>query len=323
MLVLTTTFYQKYAILFVMKCCFIILLLLSLKMAVYADTNFNVMDNLNNNDLIIEMSAIVDKSGNIDSSIDSVIRSYKYKSKNVSIVSFEAIDSNKEDMIKTRFLVSNFYYNKHAAKKISSSKKKSDFYAQSDKMIMLLDNAKIKYTQVLNDTDMAQNVGDENLLKLKNKNDMTLLVSDNIKELVGVKINKDDVVVIDGDTIDYHNVRYRFLGIDAAEMEQSPHGSIASNFVYQKIKNANEVYINVCSHDIYNRVLAHVFIDRISIQNSLSIMLLTNRLAIQTVTNYGDNGFEEVSQFIIDYSKNNRKRLPFTSPSNFRKKNRK
>ncbi len=289
-----------------MKYIYIILYLITFQTLIYA------------NDLVIEMSAIIDKSNNIDFTIDSVIRNYKYKNKNVSVVSFKTMDPNKENMIKSRFLVSNFYYDKHASKKILSSKKKTDFYIESHEMIAILENAEIEYTQVLNNPEMAKSIGDKNLLQVKNKNGV-ILISNNIKEVIGVKINKDDVIVIDGDTINYHNVRYRFLGIDAPEMEQTPHGSIASNFVYQKIKNANDVYINVSNRDIYNRVLAHIFVDN----ESLSLMILTNRLAIQNVTYYSDNGFEEISKSIVSYSKNNRKRLDFLSPRTFRQRKKK
>lgn len=271
------------------------------------------------NDLIIEMNAIIDETGNIDLGIDSVIRSYKYKSKNVSIVSFETADINQENIIKERFLVSNFYYTPKASKKILSGKKKNDFYAQSEKMIALLDTNDIEYIQVVNNTNTAKNIGDNYILKLKNKNGKKLFISNNIKEASGIKVDKDKIFVLDGDTILYDNMKYRILGVDAPEMEQAPHGDIAKSFVEKQIQNADEVYINVCSLDIYDRVLAHIFIDN----ENLSFKLLTNRLAIQNVTTYGDNGFEEVARAILHYAKNNRKRLPFKSPSEFRKQNRK
>ncbi len=290
-----------------MKHICIILFILTFKTLIYA------------NDLVIEMGAIINKHGDVDARIDSVIRHYKYKRKNVSVLSFEPIDHSKEDIIKSRFLVSNFYYNKNATKKITSSKKKHNFYAKSDEMINLLDKNDLKYVQVINDIESAKHIGDEYLLKIRNKNDKELLIANSIKESIGIKMNKDDIIVIDGDTIDYHKVRYRLLGVDAPEMAQAPYGSIASNFVYQQIKNADSVYINVCSFDIYDRVLAHIFIET----NSLAIMLLENRLAIQTVTTYGDNGFPDIAQHILEYSLNNRKRLPFLSPRTFRQRQRK
>ncbi len=291
-----------------MKRIFItIIILLALQTLAYSKT------------LLIEMSAIIDNVGNVDSGIDSIIRSYKYKSQEVSIVSFAPVDINKEAIIKNIFLISKIYYGKEASKKILSSKKRVKIYAQSDEMITLLDKNNMDYVQVINNLNTAHSIEEKYLLRLKNKSEKPIFIANDIKEIIGVKVDKNKIVVLDGDTIVYNDVRYRILGVDAPEMEQTPHGDIAKSFVEKQIENSSDVYINVCSLDIYDRVLAHIFID----EHNLSYTLLTNKLAIQNVTTYGDNGFEEVAQAILHYSKNNRKRLPFKSPAQFRKDNRK
>lgn len=297
-----------------MKSLFIIIAIF-LSLASFANSSYRS----NYNNLVIELSAIVDDVGNIDMNIDSVIRKYRYKGQDVSIVSFAPADSRREAIMKNQFFISKIYYDKKAINKILSSKKKTEIYAQSDEMISLLEKNDIGYIQVLNNVSDASKIEKEHLLYVENKYGKPLLIANDIKEIIGIKVDKDKIFILDGDTIIYNDMKYRILGVDAPEMEQTPHGDIAKSFVKNKIDNANDIYINVCSRDIYNRVLAHIFIDN----ENLSFMLLTNRLAIQNVTTYGDNGFEEVASAILHYSKNNRKRLPFKSPAVFRKENRK
>ena len=51
--------------------------------------------------------------------------------------------------------------------------------------------------------------------------------------------------------------------------------------------------------DRYNRRLAHVFIDG----KLLSVRLLEHALAYETVSHYGDSGFPDLAQQILDASR--------------------
>ena len=265
--------------------------------------------------LMIEISAIIDSSNHFDKNTDSIIREYKYQDKNVSVISFDKRDKEKEKFIKNRFAISDFNYGIRAKWKIFFDKNKINVYAQSKKLISYLYKKNIKYTCIINN---SENIADKYILNLKDKNNSKIIITDKIKNEISIQINKKDIAVIDGDTILYNNTQYRFLGIDAPEIAQIPYGSMASNFVYEQIKNASEVSIKIAEYDIYDRILAHIIIDG----KSLSLILMQNKLSIQSITTYGDNGFESISTEILLYARK-QGRLPFLSPSTFRKKNRK
>lgn len=136
-----------------------------------------------------------------------------------------------------------------------------------------------------------------------------------------ISLSKDKIKIIDGDTIKYDNMSYRFLGVDAPEIGEGVlgqrEGEMVKIFVSNSISLAKEVSVCVAEKDRYNRVLAHVFVDG----ESLSLMLIKNKMAEQTITYYGDNGFYTLAREIEERAKG--QRLPFQNPYEFRKSLRK
>ncbi len=269
-------------------------------------------DKLYSKDLVIEMSAVLDSHNEFDRNIDSIIREYIYEGKKVYVISLSERVAAKETTIKNRYNISNFYYSIGKSQKLLN--KRNVIFAQSEELISYLKSRNIKYSRVVNDKSYNKSSNNKYLLKLEDKNNAKILLTDKMKNLIDIKLNKNSVIVLDGDTILYNNIKYRFLGIDAPEMAQEPYGEIAKNFVFEAIKNADVVSIKIAEFDIYGRVLAHIMVDG----KPLSLLLMQNKLALQTVTTYGDNGFAEITTQILEYAKK-QGRLPFKSPSAFRR----
>ena len=158
-----------------------------------------------------------------------------------------------------------------------------------------------------------------------NKNDyLTLRDSNNSKIFLSVtnnnysenNIDKDLIKVLDGDTIAYNNNVYRFIGIDAPELEQV-YGKEARDYVSNLIKNSDKVSMLVSSYDIFDRILCHVLIDDVP----LAYYMIEEKLAKETVLKYGDNGFSEIASNIVYLSKFQGRRK-FIDPSRYRRENR-
>ena len=158
-----------------------------------------------------------------------------------------------------------------------------------------------------------------------NKNEyLTLIDSNNSKIFLSITnnnyykydIDKDSIKVLDGDTITYNNNIYRFIGIDAPELEQV-YGKEARDYVSNLIKNSDKVSMLVSSYDIFDRILCHVLIDDVP----LAYYMIEEELAKETVLKYGDNGFSEIASNIVYLSKFQGRRK-FTDPARYRRENR-
>ena len=117
-----------------------------------------------------------------------------------------------------------------------------------------------------------------------------------------ITLNIDDIRFIDGDTIEYQNKDIRFLGCDTPEKansffngDQEPYATQAAEFMEEQIREADEVTLELAtSPDRYGRLLGHIFVDG----ESLALILISNAHAYETISRYGDNGFEELSEEI-------------------------
>lgn len=139
------------------------------------------------------------------------------------------------------------------------------------------------------------------------------------------RINRLFLEVVDGDTVIYRGVRMRFLGVDTPEIRNpdhgfytdQPYGREAKNFTRMELKKARIVTYRADGYDIYGRLLVHLFVDRYP----LSLRIVESRIGYETVTVYGDNGFPEIAERIIEASKKAGK-LPFEKPYLWRRRNR-
>lgn len=113
-----------------------------------------------------------------------------------------------------------------------------------------------------------------------------------------------DIQFDDGDTFDWKGKPIRVLGIDTPEIahpdlgtfEDQPCGVAAAESTRAWMSRAQILEIVVNGRDIYNRRLAHVFIDG----ELLACQLVRQGLAYETVSHYGDSGYPDLSQEILD-----------------------
>lgn len=260
----------------------------------------------------IENEALV-HDGTVDKYVEKIMREHQYVGDRIYIIGFKR-DKEKDKIIKEYFGEKRFRYG-FFMKLYLLFNKKSVVYASSAALIKYLDEWKYKYVNVVYD---LASVSSEDVLSLRNSKRRKILFTQAVRKNLYIRTEKDKIIVIDGDTFNYNNIRYRLLGIDAPEIIQTPYGEHASNFVYTKIKNAKDVVFRTADIDIYNRILTHIIIDG----KPLSFMLMEEKLAIQTVTTYGDNGYPEIASGIIERAKK-QGRLKFKSPAVFRREQRK
>jgi endonuclease YncB( thermonuclease family) len=108
----------------------------------------------------------------------------------------------------------------------------------------------------------------------------------------------------DGDTFEYQGKPIRVLGIDTPEIahpdmgiyEGQPYGTAAAESTRVWLTRARAVEIVFDGRDLYNRRLAHVFIDG----ELLACRLIRHGLAYETVSHYGDSGYPDLAQEILD-----------------------
>lgn len=138
-------------------------------------------------------------------------------------------------------------------------------------------------------------------------------------------IDLEDIGFDDGDTFSLRGRRIRVLGIDTPEiahpemgiLENQPYGIAASESTMAWITRAERIEYVPGGRDRYNRRLAHVFLDG----ELLAIRLIRAGLAYQTVSHYGDSGFPDLAQQILDASRNAPK-PQFTPPHRWKRKQR-
>ncbi len=138
-----------------------------------------------------------------------------------------------------------------------------------------------------------------------------------------VKIEKSDIRPDDGDTFYYRDLPIRILGIDTPEIiheehgifEDQPYGRAAAAFTDRALKEAEVVEYLAFQPDKYGRLLAHVFVDK----QLLAVLLIRAGLAYETVSHYGDNGFPQLAEKILDAARQSPKPC-FEEPYRWRRK---
>ena len=119
-------------------------------------------------------------------------------------------------------------------------------------------------------------------------------------------IDKSELEVEDGDTFFLGGETIRVLGIDTPEIahpdfgmpEDQPYGQAATESTRVWIERGNVLEYVPDGRDKYGRRLAHVFIDG----ELLAVRLVNAGLAYETVSFYGDNGFPDLAQLILEAS---------------------
>jgi len=137
-------------------------------------------------------------------------------------------------------------------------------------------------------------------------------------------LNLDDIRFIDGDTIEYQGKAIRFLGCDTPEKaasffngDQEPYATRAAEFTEEQIRAADIVALELSTYpDRYGRLLGHLFIDG----ESLSLLLISSAHAYETISRYGDNGFEELAEDIREAAEDIE--YEFEDPHTWRRNNR-
>jgi len=128
----------------------------------------------------------------------------------------------------------------------------------------------------------------------------------------------------DGDTFYLDGKPVRVLGVDTPEtkspgvgiLTDQPSGPAAAESTKALITRARTVELVFDGNDVYGRRLAHVFVDG----DLLGVRLIEMGLAYENVSHFGDNGFPDLADRILDAAS----RAPkprFEEPYKWRRKN--
>ena len=222
------------------------------------------------------------------------------------------VGDNNKDYIKNVFpsvkFISEFHFRIY-----SRLRKNILCFFSDDSLIEYAYKNKIYYYKVVLDIN---SINKNEYITLRDSNNSKIFLSITNTNYYKYDIDKDLIKVLDGDTITYNNNIYRFIGIDAPELEQV-YGKEAKDYVSNLIKNSEKVSMLVSSYDIFDRILCHVLIDDVP----LAYYMIEEELAKETVLKYGDNGFSEIASNIVYLSKFQGRRK-FIDPSRYRRENR-
>jgi len=130
----------------------------------------------------------------------------------------------------------------------------------------------------------------------------------------------------DGDTFMLGDEVIRLLGVDTPETKSpsvgiyidQPFGPEAAESTRVWILGAERVEIVRDGPDTYGRRLAHIFVDG----ELLAVRLIESGLAYETVSHFGDNGFPDLADRILDAAED-APRPQFQQPYLWRRKNQK
>jgi len=136
----------------------------------------------------------------------------------------------------------------------------------------------------------------------------------------------DRIQFDDGDTFLLDGEPVRILGMDAPEtaspgvgiMQDQPYGRAAAESTRALMTRAEVLEWIPDGKDYYSRRLAHVLVDG----ELLSVKLIEMGLAYENVTYFGDNGFPDLADRILQASLT-APRPPFEPPHQWRKKHQK
>ncbi|MEJ2720047.1 MAG: thermonuclease family protein [bacterium] len=139
-------------------------------------------------------------------------------------------------------------------------------------------------------------------------------------------IDVSDIEFDDGDTFFVNREPIRLLGVDTPEiahpglgiLQGQPFGDAAAESTRVWLEGASVIEYVPDGKDRYNRRLAHIFIDG----ELLACRLLRRGLAYETVSHYGDSGFPDLAQRILDAARSSPK-PQFEQPYKWKAKQRK
>ncbi|WP_157151619.1 thermonuclease family protein [Brachyspira sp. SAP_772] len=186
-------------------------------------------------------------------------------------------------------------------------------FFSDDSLIEYAYKNKIAYYKVVLDIN---SINKNEYITLRDSNNSKIFLSITNENNNYYNIDKDSIKVLDGDTITYNNNIYRFIGLDAPELEQV-YGKEAKDYVSNLIKNSEKVSILVSSYDVFDRILCHILVDDVP----LAYYMIEEKLAKETILKYGDNGFDEIASNIVYLSKFQGRRK-FIDPARYRRENR-
>jgi len=146
---------------------------------------------------------------------------------------------------------------------------------------------------------------------------------------VRVPVPVEQIDVGDGDTVTIRwgegdEERIRILGIDTPETQNIQHnlpynqsfGLQATSFARGAFATATEVQLlRADTMDGYGRTLGYLFVNG----KNYSVLIVQARLAAESVSHYGDNGFPEESQAVLEASRAAGP-VPFEAPYQFRRR---
>ena len=144
--------------------------------------------------------------------------------------------------------------------------------------------------------------------------------------LVPIRMDKSAIRPDNGDSFFYRNLPIRILGIDAPEIvhrehgifEDQPYGRKAAAMTMDILRKAKVIEYLSFQDDKYGRLLAHVFVDG----ELLSVHLIRAGLAYENISYYGDNGFPDLAERILDAARES-PRPPFEEPYRWRRRHQK
>jgi endonuclease YncB( thermonuclease family) len=136
-------------------------------------------------------------------------------------------------------------------------------------------------------------------------------------------VSLDRIEFDDGDTFLLDGEPVRVLGIDTPEtasptvgiMEDQPFGPEAAAYAEAVMTGATRIELAFDGRDVYGRRLAHVFVDG----ELLAVKLLERSLAYENVSHFGDNGFPDLADRILDAARAHPK-PSFEEPYKWRRK---
>lgn len=148
-----------------------------------------------------------------------------------------------------------------------------------------------------------------------------------IPRLEDIVVDRADIRVLDGDTIDWKNNRIRLLGYDAPEFgskgyftgnfygDQEPWATRATVLLVNLIDNASSLILLISDNgDKYGRYLGHLLIDG----TPSGVYLIRGGYAYTNIDRYGHNGFPDEARQIIEAGKESTPH-PFEDPHVWRR----
>ena len=140
-----------------------------------------------------------------------------------------------------------------------------------------------------------------------------------------VRVERRRIKIDDGDTFRVRGTVIRILGLDTPEIKHprhgypkdQPYGPQAAARAVALFDSAAVIEYVPAGLDRYKRRLAHVFLDG----ELFAAKMIDSGLAYETVSFYGDNGFPDLAELILEHAERAGP-PPFQNPYQWRKEHR-